>query len=84
MIKNSILFYVFLVVFIIITSVISFEYGMLIWYGISVIGNSVIIHKAIKQKPVHKMTLIIISSLFILLPILCGLFILFAFSGITC
>jgi hypothetical protein len=84
MVKKSIQFYIFLVVFLILSFVISFNYGLLIWYGISLIGNSLIIQKAINQNPTQKKTLIFISSIFILLPIIYILFLLFVLGGIEC
>lgn len=84
MVKKSILFYAFLAVLLIITLVIPFNYGLLIWYGISLIGNSLIIQKAIHQNQLEKKPLIVISSIFILLPIIYILFLVFVFGGIEC
>jgi hypothetical protein len=84
MVKKSILFYAFLVLFLIITLVFPFNYGLLIWYGITLIGNSLIIQKAITQNPAQKKTLLFTSSAFILVPILYILFLLLVLGGITC
>jgi len=84
MVKKSIQFYVFLVVAVVITMVFPFNYGLLIWYGITLIGNSVIIQKALTQKPPHKKTLLFISSFFILLPVIYILFLIFVLGGIQC
>lgn len=76
-------FYVFLVSFLAITLFFPFNYGLLVWYCAALIGNGIIIQKALKQKPPQKKVLITISSIFIALPLLYLLFILAVVGGIT-
>jgi hypothetical protein len=84
MVKKSIVFYVFLFLLLVATLLIPFNYGLLTWILVSWIGNSLIIQKAITQNPEQKKTLIIISSAFILLPILYVLGIVLFMGGIEC
>ncbi len=83
MVKKSIVFYVFLTVFLVATLLIPFNYGLISWVLVCLIGNTLIIQKAITQNPTQKKTLIIISSAFISLPILYVLGIV-VFMGIEC
>ncbi|MGC4040026.1 MAG: hypothetical protein QM710_04360 [Flavobacterium sp.] len=84
MVKNSIVFYVFLLLFLTITLLLPFNYGLLVWYITVLTGNSIIIQKAMTKKPPQKKALIIISSIFIALPVLYLFFILAVAGGITC
>jgi len=85
MIAKSIVFYLIIILFAILffgftesDSLISY------WYLVNLIGNVFIIYFAIKNNAKHKKWLIATSSLFIILPIVFLLLVVFSLNGITC
>ncbi len=83
MVKNAFIFYSCLILILILSTVSPIKFGWGILCLASLIGNSIIIQKAIKQKPPQKNLLIIISSLFLLLPLF-TIFLIVMLSGVTC
>jgi len=83
MLKKTTLFYIFLLLFLVFTFIISFNYGLLIWYFFNFIGNSIIIQQELKKAKKSK-TLLVISGFLIVLPIVYIATLLFFLGGITC
>lgn len=72
MVKNAIIFYAIMLLILVLSIIgpFSFSFGLALWYLAALIGNIIIIQKAIAQKPPQKKALIICSSIFLILPIL--------------
>lgn len=81
--KRIILFYLFIGVFFIATLIFEFSYGLIIWYLINLIGNSIIIQRILNIKNRNN-KVIVISSILLLVPIIYILGLVFLLGGITC